>query len=66
MVATNYLTPENMRSGSAGVIISVGDVNDERPVFLQPSYSATLPEGTPVGSLVFIVTAQDDDLENVS
>ena len=66
VVATNYLTPDNPLSGMANVTIRVGDVNDETPRFLQPLYTTTLAERTPVGNFVFRVSAEDNDLANVS
>lgn len=66
VVATNYLTPDNLRSGTATVTINVGDVNDEAPRFLQPLYTIGLEERTPVNTFVLQVNAQDDDLAGVS
>jgi len=40
------------QTGSALVIISVDDVNDERPVFLQPTYLFTVEENQPPATLV--------------
>ncbi len=45
----------------AQVVVSVLDENDHFPVFLQPSYSASVLESLPVGQLVLIVSAQDGD-----
>ena len=40
------------KTGSALVIITVEDVNDERPMFLQPTYLFTVDENQPAASLV--------------
>lgn len=65
VVATNSLTPDNLRSGTATVTITVGDVNDETPRFTQSVYTAILAERSPVNTVVLTVSAQDDDLANV-
>ena len=63
--AENYLSgiPQ---TGTALVTINVEDINDESPMFGQRSYNAIILEGTPTNTLVFTVTASDNDLENVS
>lgn len=43
------------------VIVSVKDVNDNRPVFFSNPYSATVPESIVVGSKVLRVFAEDMD-----
>ena len=65
VVATNYLTPSSLRTGTASVTIRVEDVNDETPSFSSPLYTASLAERTPVNTLVLTVSAQDNDLANV-
>lgn len=64
VVADNYLSTV-LQIGTAMVTITVGDVNDETPVFGQGSYSALVSERTPTNTLVLTVTATDNDLQNV-
>ena len=59
VVATDHGRPP--RSSSASVIVRVIDVNDERPLFSQRSYSFAIPENYPEGSEVGTVAAQDLD-----
>jgi len=40
------------QTGSALVVISIDDVNDERPMFLQPTYLFTVEENQPPATLV--------------
>ena len=42
--------------------ISVLDVNDNAPVFLQPEYATTLNETAPVGSFVVQVALSIDNV----
>ncbi|XP_034291652.1 cadherin-23 isoform X2 [Pantherophis guttatus] len=49
------------RTGTATVHITVLDVNDNRPIFLQSSYEATVPEDIPDYSSVVQVKATDAD-----
>uniref|UniRef100_A0A8D2L4T7 Protocadherin-16 n=1 Tax=Varanus komodoensis TaxID=61221 RepID=A0A8D2L4T7_VARKO len=46
---------------SARVQVSVTDVNDNVPVFPAPSDSVLLPEGVPLGTVVYTVQAEDRD-----
>ena len=39
-------------TGSALIIITVDDANDERPTFLQPTYLFTVEENQPAATLV--------------
>ena len=55
-----------MRTGTASVTITVGDVNDETPSFSSPLYTTALDERTPVNTIVLTVSAEDNDLANVS
>lgn len=50
------------RTGSALVIVNVDDVNDERPVFIHPSYSFSVLENESPGRSVGSVSARDRDL----
>ncbi|XP_058044049.1 cadherin-23 [Ahaetulla prasina] len=49
------------RTGTATVHITVLDVNDNRPIFLQSSYEATVPEDVPDYSSIVQVKATDAD-----
>ncbi|XP_067423007.1 protocadherin-10-like [Emydura macquarii macquarii] len=49
------------RSGTAGVIITVLDANDNVPAFDQSSYRVSLPEDAPQGTLVIKLNATDLD-----
>ena len=50
------------RVGSAQVVVEVGDVNDNRPVFTQPAgYFAVVQENSAVGTVVEHVAASDAD-----
>lgn len=49
------------RSGTARVLVTVLDANDNVPVFDQPSYSVSLPEDAPKGTLVVRLNATDRD-----
>ncbi|XP_033097305.1 cadherin-23-like, partial [Anneissia japonica] len=46
------------------VIITVGDVQDSDPVFVNIPYSPTVDEETSVGSVVQVVSAEDQDVDN--
>ncbi|KAM9064827.1 protocadherin gamma-B2-like, partial [Sarcophilus harrisii] len=50
-------------STSKTVLLVVGDVNDNAPVFLQKSYMAYVPENNPSGTSISCVSAVDPDLE---
>ncbi|KAM6116255.1 protocadherin-10-like [Pterocles gutturalis] len=49
------------RSGTAHILITVLDANDNVPAFDQPSYSVSLPEDAPAGTLVVQLNATDPD-----
>ncbi|XP_071314625.1 protocadherin gamma-A4-like isoform X9 [Trachinotus anak] len=49
------------RSGTAIIHISVLDANDNAPVFSQSVYKATLPENSPLHTVVIAVSATDTD-----
>ncbi|XP_058032596.1 protocadherin-10-like [Ahaetulla prasina] len=49
------------RSGTARVVIMVLDANDNVPVFDQPTYSVSLPEDAPKGTLAIKLNATDLD-----
>lgn len=50
------------RSGSASVIVSVLDANDNGPVFEHRSYDVTVAENVAIGTTVTTVTALDPDI----
>ncbi|XP_060109776.1 protocadherin-10-like [Heteronotia binoei] len=49
------------RSGTARVVVTVLDANDNVPVFERASYSVSLPEDAPKGTLVVRLNATDLD-----
>uniref|UniRef100_A0ACB8ECM0 Uncharacterized protein n=1 Tax=Sphaerodactylus townsendi TaxID=933632 RepID=A0ACB8ECM0_9SAUR len=49
------------RSGTARVVVTVLDANDNVPVFERSSYSVSLPEDAPKGTLVLRLNATDRD-----
>ncbi|NWS37863.1 CAD23 protein, partial [Probosciger aterrimus] len=54
----------NRRTGTATVYVTVLDVNDNRPIFLQSSYEVSVPEDIPAASS--IVQASTDADEGVN
>ena len=51
------------RSSTSTVRVTVDDINDNAPVFSQPSgYSASIPETAPIGRSVLNVSATDADI----
>ena len=59
VIAYDLGTPP--RSSSVVVTVTISDVNDNRPKFTNASYSADLPENTPLGASVVTISALDDD-----
>ncbi len=51
-----------VRSGTTSVLVTIGDVNDERPQFSQSTYSFAVQENEPPGTEIGIVNAKDSDL----
>ncbi|XP_023251884.1 protocadherin beta-16-like [Seriola lalandi dorsalis] len=49
------------RSGTAIIHVTVLDANDNAPLFSQTVYKATLPENTPLDTIVIAVSATDAD-----
>ncbi|XP_015731612.1 protocadherin-10-like [Coturnix japonica] len=49
------------RSGTAQILVTVLDANDNVPAFDQPSYGVSLPEDAPAGTLVIQLNATDLD-----
>ncbi|XP_053307224.1 cadherin-23 [Spea bombifrons] len=55
----------NRKTGTATVLITVLDINDNRPIFLKSSYEATIPEDVPnSGSIVQLEATDEDEGEN--
>ncbi|XP_044061446.1 protocadherin beta-16-like [Siniperca chuatsi] len=52
---------EPQMSGTMLIVITVLDVNDNAPVFTQPTYKAAVTENSPKGTVVATVTAADAD-----
>ncbi|KAM9343857.1 protocadherin-8 [Pholidichthys leucotaenia] len=59
LVATDGGSPR--RSGSTKITIKVTDFNDNSPVFDQNSFSVSLPEDAPVGTVILDLNAVDAD-----
>lgn len=59
LVATDGGNP--YRSGSTKITIRVTDFNDNSPVFDKNSFSVTLPEDAPVGTVILDLNAVDAD-----
>ncbi|CAK6983951.1 protocadherin gamma-A11-like, partial [Scomber scombrus] len=59
LTAVDGGTPQ--RSGTAVIQITVLDANDNAPVFGQAVYEATLPENSPIDTVVVTVSATDAD-----
>lgn len=59
LVATDGGNPR--RSGSTKITVKVTDFNDNSPVFDQSSFSVTLPEDAPVGTVILDLNAADAD-----
>ncbi|XP_006170164.1 cadherin-23 isoform X1 [Tupaia chinensis] len=49
------------RTGTATAFVTVLDVNDNRPIFLQSSYEASVPEDIPEGHSIVQLKATDAD-----
>lgn len=64
VVATDGGSPA--KSGSAIVVITVGDVNDNGMAFVRTSYEATIPENAPPGTHIVTVHTTDPDENNLS
>ena len=52
---------EEVLSATTDIIISVEDIQDQDPVFLNGPYSATVAEGTPAGQPIFEIQVRDGD-----
>ncbi|XP_043982271.1 protocadherin gamma-A10-like [Gambusia affinis] len=49
------------RSGTVVIHVTVLDANDNAPVFSKAAYKASLPENSPIGTVVITVSATDAD-----
>ena len=49
-------------SATATIVIDIGDVNDNPPVFQEKIYRATMSESYPIGTSVTSVKATDKDM----
>ncbi|XP_024139802.1 protocadherin alpha-3-like [Oryzias melastigma] len=49
------------KSGNIEIIVDVLDINDNSPVFTKETYSATIKENIPIGTIVIQVNATDLD-----
>ena len=56
-----YTTADGMTTVQASVTINVQDINDNPPIFTQPSFTVDLAEKTAPGTEFFNVTATDAD-----
>ncbi|XP_072252448.1 protocadherin gamma-A1-like [Leuresthes tenuis] len=61
LVLTAFDGGEPQKSGTIRIFITVLDVNDNAPVFTQSTYTATVFENVPKGTLVTSVSASDAD-----
>ncbi|XP_037833395.1 protocadherin gamma-A10 isoform X38 [Kryptolebias marmoratus] len=59
LVATDGGSPQ--RSGTAVILVTVLDANDNAPVFSQAVYKTSLPENSPLDTAVVTVSATDAD-----
>uniref|UniRef100_A0A3B4YUM0 Cadherin domain-containing protein n=1 Tax=Seriola lalandi dorsalis TaxID=1841481 RepID=A0A3B4YUM0_SERLL len=59
MIAVDGGTPQ--RSGTVNIEITVLDINDNRPVFNQSLYTATVTENAAIGTYITTVNASDAD-----
>ncbi|XP_019724390.1 protocadherin gamma-A11-like [Hippocampus comes] len=61
LLLTAYDGGSPRRSCTVVIHVTVLDANDNAPVFSQPVYKASLPENSPLDTLVIIVSANDAD-----
>ena len=60
-ITVSYTTADGLTTITAAVTITVQDINDNPPVFTQPSFTVDLVEKTIPGTAFFNVTATDAD-----
>ncbi|XP_019745147.1 protocadherin beta-16-like, partial [Hippocampus comes] len=61
LLLTAYDGGSPQRSGTVLIQVTALDANDNVPVFSQPVYKASLPENSPLDTLVITVSASDAD-----
>ncbi|XP_060109594.1 protocadherin alpha-5-like isoform X9 [Heteronotia binoei] len=49
-------------SASSSLVVPIGDVNDNAPIFAQPAYTVFVKENNPPGTHIFTVSASDPDM----
>ena len=59
--AVDNQTPQEVSNPNAMVYITVLEVNDNKPTFLENKYEKTIPENTGVGTSILQVNASDND-----
>lgn len=52
----------NRKTGTATVLVTVLDINDNKPIFLKSSYEATVPENIPESSSIVKVGVEVQQL----
>ncbi len=60
----DLLVSDGMREDTAVAVVTVADINDNRPVFEFPEYTAYLPENATRNTIVLTVVANDNDLSD--
>ncbi|XP_072295775.1 protocadherin gamma-A11-like isoform X17 [Eucyclogobius newberryi] len=61
LVLTAFDGGSPQRSGTVAIHVTVLDANDNAPVFSQAVYKASLPENSPLDTVVLTITATDAD-----
>uniref|UniRef100_A0A8C5KCS5 Protocadherin gamma subfamily A, 4 n=1 Tax=Jaculus jaculus TaxID=51337 RepID=A0A8C5KCS5_JACJA len=61
LVLTAFDGGDPVRSGTARILITIVDTNDNAPVFSQPQYHVNVKENLPVGSRILTIKATDPD-----
>ena len=61
-IMAQFTTADGLNTITASVVITIQDINDNPPVFTQPSFMVELVEKTAPGTEFFNVTATDADL----
>uniref|UniRef100_A0A803T686 Cadherin domain-containing protein n=1 Tax=Anolis carolinensis TaxID=28377 RepID=A0A803T686_ANOCA len=61
MILTAMDGGESKKTGTATILVTVTDINDNTPVFSQASYKGSLKENSPIGMSILQVKASDSD-----